>query len=320
MALKTALRYSLIIFALGLFSSCAEQFREIRGSKNRGNAFLGGGLTSSTATATKRTDKAKCERVTPHQTVIQVEKAVPESVAENTQEPDPNPIESKIEKAETNPTSVIQGQKSSVSGKDKKGQFHFLKKTKLLKPAKILKKALSRQNNGNAEHRFLESPYFGGSIGDWLLYINVLLSLIIIGLLLIYAFIDWTALLGIIPALIPLGISLYQYLIRENLYEEGGLFRFSFWLTAASFFAQFIAYPLLIMQWTQNGPPIWYIIISALLVLGLGLHVLCYIDKFFEYLFDWWSDTHWIYRLLLGIVFCLIAFIVLWAVIYGSQI
>lgn len=144
-AMKTPLRYSLIILTLGLFSSCAEQFREIRGSENRGNAFLGGGLTSSKAT--KRTDKARSETVTPHQTVIHVEQAVTEPVAENTQEPEPNPVESKIEKAETNPTSVIQGQKSSVSVKGKKGQFQSLKKTKLLKQAKILKKALLLRGN-----------------------------------------------------------------------------------------------------------------------------------------------------------------------------
>jgi len=106
----------------------------------------------------------------------------------------------------------------------------------------------------------------------------------------------------------------------ERLYEERGLFRFSFWLIAASFFAQIIAYPLALMQWPQSGPPSWYIIIFALLMLGLGLHVLTYIDKFFEYLFDWWTDTHWFFRLLLGIVFCLISFIVLWAIIYGSQL
>jgi hypothetical protein len=51
MALKTTIRYSLIIFTLGLFSSCAEQFREIRGSENRGNAFLGTGLAKSTQSA-----------------------------------------------------------------------------------------------------------------------------------------------------------------------------------------------------------------------------------------------------------------------------
>ena len=314
--MKTPVSYLFVILTLGLFSSCAEQFREIRGSGNRGNAFLGGGVTSSTAT--KRTDKANVERVTPQQTVIPLEQVATEIAAESN--PKPDSIEPKIEKVETNPSHLITGQKGSVSSKHNSSSSPTLKKRKSLKPAKFLKQAISRKDNKNSAQSFLESPYFGGSIGDWLLYINVILSLIIIGLLLIYAFIDWTVLLGIIPALIPLGISLYQYLIRENLYEEGGLFRFSFWLIAASFFAQFIAYPLLIMQWTQNGPPIWYIIISALLVLGLGLHILCYIDKFFEYLFDWWADTHWIYRLLLGIVFCLIAFIVLWAVIYGSQI
>ncbi len=314
--MKSPIRYLFIILTLGLFSSCAEQFREIRGSENRGNAFLAGELSSSTVT--KRSVKSTSESASPKQTVKHVEQVASEIAAESTS--NPNPIEPKIEKTETNPTSVSQGQKSSNSSKTNSSSSPTLKKRKSSKPAKFLKQAISRKGNRNSAQSFLESPYFGGSIGDWLLYINVILSLIIIGLLLIYAFIDWTVLLGIIPALIPLGISLYQYLIRENLYEEGGLFRFSFWLTAASFFAQFIAYPLSIMQWTQNGPPIWYIIISALLVLGLGLHILCYIDKFFEYLFDWWADTHWIYRLLLGIVFCLIAFIVLWAVIYGSQI
>jgi hypothetical protein len=314
--MKTPIRFLFIILTLGLFSSCAEQFREIRGSENQGNAFLGGGLTSSTAT--KRTDKATGERVTPQQTVIPVEQAASDIEAQSA--PAPNPIEPIVEKLETNQSRVITGQKGSVSSKHNSSSSPTLKKRKSLKPAKFLKQAISRKDNRNSAQSFLESPYFGGSIGDWLLYINVILSLIIIGLLLIYAFIDWTVLLGIIPALIPLGISLYQYLIRENLYEEGGLFRFSFWLIAASFFAQFIAYPLLIMQWTQNGPPIWYIIISALLVLGLGLHTITYIDKFFGYLFDSWSDKHWFVRLLLGIVFCLIAFIVLWALIYGSQI
>ena len=113
--MKTALRYSLIIFTLGLFSSCAEQFREIRGSENRGNAFFGTGIAKSTAT--KRTDKTKGERVMPQQTVIPVEQVATEIVAENS--PNRNPIEPKIEKTETNPTSVITGQKGSVSEKNK---------------------------------------------------------------------------------------------------------------------------------------------------------------------------------------------------------
>ena len=128
---------------MGLFSSCAEQFREIRGSENRGNAFLGTGL--ATSTTTKRTEKTKGERVMPQQTIIPGEQAASEIAAEN--DPKPNPIETKIEKVESNPTSVSQGQKSSVSIKGKKGQFHSLKKTKLLKPAKILKKALAQKGN-----------------------------------------------------------------------------------------------------------------------------------------------------------------------------
>jgi hypothetical protein len=144
MALKTTIRYSLIIFTLGLFSSCAEQFREIRGSENRGNAFFGTGIAKSTAT--KRTDKTNVDRVTPQQTVIPGEQVATEIVAENS--PNRNPIEPKIEKTETNPTSVITGQKGSVSEKNKGSSTRILKKKKLSKPAEILKKATTQWGNG----------------------------------------------------------------------------------------------------------------------------------------------------------------------------
>ena len=163
-AMKTPLRYALIILTLGLFSSCAEQFREIRGSENRGNAFFGTGIAKSTAT--KRTDKTKGERVMPQQTVIPVEQVATEIVAENSQ--NRNPIEPKIEKTETNPTSVIKGQKSSVSIKGKKGQFHSLKKTKLLKPAKILKKALLQRGNGKEVNGWLMALGIVGIISSTL--------------------------------------------------------------------------------------------------------------------------------------------------------
>lgn len=143
-AMKTLIRCSLIIIMLGLFSSCAEQFREIRGSENRGNAFLGGGLTSSTAT--KRTDKAKSETVTPQQTIINMEQASTEIAVESTL--NPNPIEPKIEKVETNPTHVIKGQKSSVVTKTNGSSANTLKKKKLSKPVKILKKAVLQWGNG----------------------------------------------------------------------------------------------------------------------------------------------------------------------------
>jgi hypothetical protein len=181
-AMKTVFRYSLIIFTLGIFSSCAEQFREIRGSQNQGNAFFGGGLTSSTAT--KRTDKAKGETVTPHQTVINVEQTVTEPVAENT--PDANPLESKIENAETKKAHTIQGQKSNVSGKGKKGQFHFLQKPKLLKPGKIHKKSLSLLGNEINLYELgilgIISSIIGGPILIWALLGEGPLVITILGL------------------------------------------------------------------------------------------------------------------------------------------
>jgi hypothetical protein len=170
-AMKTVVRYSLIIFTLGIFSSCAEQFREIRGSQNQGNAFFGGGLTSSTAT--KRTDKAKGETVMPHQTVINVEQTVTEPVAAVT--PELNSTKSKVEIAETNQTSVIQGQKSNVLGKGKKGQFHFLQKPKLSNPVKILKKSLSQRASGSETNGFLMTFGILGIIGSIL---GILFSLL----------------------------------------------------------------------------------------------------------------------------------------------
>jgi hypothetical protein len=169
--MKTPLRNSLIIILLGLFSSCAEQFREIRGSENRGNAFLGGGLTSSTAT--KRSVKSTSESASPKQTIIPEEQVASEIAAEST--PNPNPIEPEIEKTETNPTSVSQGQKSNVSGKDKKGQFHTLKKTKLSNPIKTLKKALSQRDNGDKVNGWLMALGIVGIISSILGMLIVLL-------------------------------------------------------------------------------------------------------------------------------------------------
>ena len=92
--MKLPIRFSFLILAFGIFSSCAEQFREIRGSENRGNAFLGTGL--KTSSATKRTDKTKGERVMPQQTVIPVEQEASESAVERT--PNPSSVGPKIEK------------------------------------------------------------------------------------------------------------------------------------------------------------------------------------------------------------------------------
>ncbi len=154
--------YLFVILTFGIFSSCAEQFREIRGSGNRGNAFLGGGVTSSTAT--KRTDKANGERVTPQQTVIPLEQAVTEIATEST--PAPNPIEPIIEKVETNQTPVITGQKSSILSKNKGRSTRVLKKTKLSKPANSLKKATMQWSNGNDVNGYLIALGILGIIGS----------------------------------------------------------------------------------------------------------------------------------------------------------
>ena len=159
--MKTPIRYTFIILTLGLFSSCAEQFQEIRGSENRGNAFLSAGL--KTSTATKRTDKATGEKVTPQQTVIPVEHAASEIAVEST--PNPNPIEPKIEKVETNQTCVITGQKGSVASKTNGSSANTLKKKKLSIPGKSLKKAVLQWGNGNDVNGYLIALGILGIIG-----------------------------------------------------------------------------------------------------------------------------------------------------------
>ena len=199
-AMKTPLRYALIILTLGLFSSCSEQFREIRGSENRGNAFLGTGLAKSTAS--KRTDKTKGERVMPQQTVIPVEQAATEIAAENS--PNRNPIEPKIEKTETNPTSVITGQKGSVSEKNKGSSTRILKKTKLSNPVKILKKALSQRYNGKEVNGWLVALGILGLISSILGILIVLIAAI---------FESSSILMGILGVDAPLLVDFFLFLL-----------------------------------------------------------------------------------------------------------
>ncbi len=161
----------------------------------------------------------------------------------------------------------------------------------------------------NSEHFFLERPYLGDSIGYWILYLNVILALIPTGLLLIGSFIDSDFFYILLVWLIPLGITLYQYFKKEYLYEEGGLFRFSFWLIAGSIFAQFITAPIAIIQMftSFNGsPPSWTGIILGLLVLGLLLHIISYIAKLLNYIF---GDMHWALIFLYSLLLLLILFI-----------
>ena len=50
--MKVSIRFVITMMLVGLFSSCAEQFREIRGSEHRGNPF-GGGQSQSKKSPTK---------------------------------------------------------------------------------------------------------------------------------------------------------------------------------------------------------------------------------------------------------------------------
>ncbi len=166
-------------------------------------------------------------------------------------------------------------------------------------------------NENHSEHRFLELPYWGDPIGDWILYLNVILALIPAGLLLIGSFGDSDFLGALFVWLIPLGITLYQYFKKEYVYEEGALFRFSFWLLAGSIFAQFITAPIAIIQIINNHGVAslrWIGIIFGLLVLGLLLHIISYLFKFFEYVF---GDMHWGLSLLYSLLILMVLFLII---------
>jgi len=189
MALKTTIRYSLIIFTLGLFSSCAEQFREIRGSENRGNAFLGAGL--KTSAATERIDKAKCESVSPKQTVIHGEQTAISSFTTITPETIPNPTESQTANANTNQYQIINGQKYIVVDKSNEAQSHSVKKKKLLKSSKIFKTAHKLWGNRHGNNGYLIALGIAGIIssiiGSWmLLFLLITEAMGALGILLLF--------------------------------------------------------------------------------------------------------------------------------------
>ena len=174
------------------------------------------------------------------------------------------------------------------------------------------------KNENRSEHQFLELPYWGDPIWDWILYLNVILALIPAGLLLIGSFMDSDFLVGLLVWLIPLGITLYQYLKKEYVYEEGALFRFSFWLIAGSIFTLFITAPIAIIQASNSmsgAPPVWTGIIFGLLVLGLLLHIISYLFKFFEYVF---GDMHWALSLLYSLLILLVLFSIIVIAAFAS--
>lgn len=188
------IRYAFIILSLGIFSSCAEQFREIRGSENRGSAFIGGELTSSRAT--KRKVEPKGDKASPQQTIIPVEQTI--SVIEAQSTPSPNPIQPEIETVESNSTSVIKGQKGKVSEENKGSSTRILKKKKLSKPVKILIKTRLQWKNGYNVNGYLIALGIAGIIssiiGSWMLVFLLIteamgaLGILLLFILFLFAF------------------------------------------------------------------------------------------------------------------------------------
>lgn len=187
--MKIPIQYLFITLAIGLFSSCAKQFREIRGSENRGNAFLGTGL--KTSTATERTDKAKCESISPQQTVIHGEQTAISSFTTITPETFPNPTEPQTANANTNQYQIINGQKYIVVDKSSEARSHSVKKKKLLKSSKIFKTAHKLWGNRHGNNGYLIALGIAGIIssiiGSWmLLFLLISEAMGAVGILLLF--------------------------------------------------------------------------------------------------------------------------------------
>jgi hypothetical protein len=312
--MKTGFRFITLVFTLTLFNSCAERFT----ARGEGRPAFYIHNSPDTRSAEKRwvaKPKQALQRDTLH--TQRMKGALPVDLILSHNEGDWS-VDSNFRLG----TPVFKSQEISrqkTSPKKEMGKQKLPKKvqqkTWLESIQKWLKKSKGNHKESNSEHQFLELPYWGDPIGDWILYLNVILALIPAGLLLIGSFGDSDFLGALLIWLIPLGITLYQYFKKEYVYEEGALFRFSFWLIAGSIFAQFITAPIAIIQMVINNssaPPVWVGIIFGLLVLGLLLHIISYLFKFFEYVF---GDMHWGLSLLYSLLFLLVLFIVILIII-----
>jgi hypothetical protein len=308
--MKTGFRFITLVFTLTLFNSCAERFT----ARGEGRPAFYIHNSPDTRSAEKRwvaKPKQALQRDTLHgflkKGALQVD-VVPShgegdwSLDSNLSLGTPAFKSQETSRQKTSPKKEMGKQKAPKKVQQRtllESIWNWKKNTK------------GDKNENRSEYQFLELPYWGDPIGDWILYLNVILALIPAGLLLIGSFGDLDFLYGLLVWLIPLGITLYQYFREEYIYEEGALFRFSFWLIAGSIFAQFITAPIAIIQMVINNssaPPVWAGIIFGLLILGLLLHIISYIGKLLNYIF---GDMHWALSLLYSLLFLLVLFIVI---------
>jgi len=315
--MKTGFRFITLVFTLTLFNSCAERFT----ARGEGRPAFYIPNSPDTRSAEKRwvvKPKQALLRDTLH--THYKKGALPVDVVQTHGEGDWS-IDSNLSLG----TPAFKSQEISRHKASPKKEMGKQKAPKKVQQRTLLesiwnwkKNTMGDKNENRSEHQFLELPYWGDPIGDWILYLNVILALIPAGLLLIGSFGDSDFLGALLVWLIPLGITLYQYFKKEYVYEEGALFRFSFWLLAGSIFAQFITAPIAIIQMVINdsgAPPVWAGIIFGLLVLGLLLHIISYLFKFFEYVF---GDMHWGLSLLYSLLILLVVFLIIFIAGFAS--
>ena len=331
--MKTVVPYSLLItLTLGLFSSCAERFTS-RGETPKG--FYSGSSPRNHSTSITQSRKL-FTRTLKRDTVRYAHKKLMASTA--------------LEKTvltECAHTNTLKSSKSISSGillgdsfggspiTAEKSLIKTKKKPKLQSISPIIKSGINKsltyfkkeiQNSKKAKSRhylkslfFPEAPGSYSSIWEWILYINfivVLISSVIGGIYVINMLYTLNskaismALLYILGALIAIAFAIFiaynQITEFENLENHSGFYQFAYWLLAVSLFV-FIA--LMPIALTMEYP---IFILLPITTGGAGLFLYS-IAMFADFLFGE-SDTHWIFRILLGILIFIIILLLIFLI------
>lgn len=331
MALKTALRYSLIIITLGLFSSCSERFSSRGETPNR---FYSSNYPTEHSTTITQSRKL-FTRTLKRDTVRYAHKKLTASTAIEktalTERAHTNALKSSNSispdillgdsfggspiTAEKSLTKVVKRLQSPHFSPNKRSGINkshtFFKKEK-----GNLRKTVSRNNLISI--LFPEAPGSYSSIWEWIVYINFILVLVasVIGGIYVISML-WanyelsTALLGILGVLLAICLAVFvpynQITEFENLENHSGFYQFAYWLFAVSLIVLIALMPIAL---TMEDP---YFILLPIITGGAGLF-LYLIAMFTDFLFGE-ENTHWIFRLLLGILIIIIILLLIYSIV-----
>jgi hypothetical protein len=234
-AMKTVVRYSLIIFTLGIFSSCAERFT------SRGEAPKGFYSSSSSADRSlSLTQKQKVFLNNLHRDTVRYahEKLMASTAPKKTALTEcahtnnlksPNSISSGILLGDSFGGSPITSEKSlkKVEKRFRSPYFSPIKSFGINKVNSFFK----QEKGESKKHKnYLELP--GDSAGDWILFLN-LISVILVAIgLLLFSIYDPEIFIFFAVWLIPTMVTVLQYTMMETISDYPLFSRILFWLLA----------------------------------------------------------------------------------------